>query len=91
MLTVGFLRMQLIFGDVNSSIEKLVLLLLIRIANFTPSFPEICREAPNALRIKIIDQSKSTAKKTKTNTLPRVVSLVKINYLVISSIWTTGK
>ena len=33
------------------------------IANFTPSFPEICREAPNDFRIKIIDQSKLTAKK----------------------------
>ena len=34
-----------------------------RIANFTPTFPEICREAPNDFRIKIIDQSKLTAKK----------------------------
>ena len=33
-----------------------------KIANFTPSFPEICREAPNFFRIKIIDQSKLTAK-----------------------------
>ena len=33
------------------------------IANFTLSFPEICREAPNDFRIKIIDQSKLTAKK----------------------------
>ena len=52
------------------------------IANFTPSFPEICREALNDIRIKIIDQSKLTAKKnTKTlNTIPHVVSLVKIDY-----------
>ena len=33
------------------------------IANITPSFSEICREAPNDFRIKIIDQSKLTAKK----------------------------
>ena len=52
----------------------------VAIANFTPSFPEICREATNDFRIKIIDQSKSTAKKTTRNTIPRVVSLVKIDY-----------
>ena len=50
------------------------------IANFTPSFPEICREAPNDFRIKIIDQSKLTTEKITTNTIPRVVSLIKIDY-----------
>ena len=50
------------------------------IANFTPSFPEICREAPNDSRIKIIDQSKLTAKKITTNTTRCVVSLIKIDY-----------
>ena len=49
------------------------------VANFTPSLPEICREAPNDFRIKIIDQLKMTAKKI-TNTIPRVVSLVKMDY-----------
>ena len=50
------------FRSVHIHVEY-VGLLDVSIVNFTPSFPEICREAPNDFRIKIIDQSKLTAKK----------------------------
>ena len=49
------------------------------IANFTPSFSEICRDAPNDYRLNIIDQSKLTDighKIITTNMITRVINLI---------------